>query len=171
MSKGCIYKRPGSSLYWCSDYLHGERHRESTETADEAKAQRFLENKLDEVGAAKIGARPFIGPKQRRIKINDLLDSLESDLKLRNKWNARAASNLKPLREYFGNWRAVEVTSDEVAEFIDGMREEEYADATINRHTQAAWPSFQASPQNQQALGRAVHSAALGSGQRTHGLF
>ena len=113
-----------------------ETYRESTKEADESKARKFLRNKLKEVHADQIGAKTFITPKQQRASVDDLLDSLETDYKLRGKWNAKVNSNVKPLRDYFGNWRAVDVTSDAVSTYIEDLREQEYSAATCNRRTQ-----------------------------------
>ena len=61
---------------------------------------------------------------------------LESDYKLRGKWNKKTNSNVKPVREYFGNWRAVDVTSDAVSKYIEDLLEQKYSAATCNRRTQ-----------------------------------
>ncbi|MBV9180839.1 MAG: hypothetical protein JO356_05965 [Acidobacteria bacterium] len=45
-------------------------------------------------------------------------------------------SNAKPLRQHFGSWRTVDVTSDAVSEYIENLRDEGYTAATCNRHTQ-----------------------------------
>jgi len=131
--EGSIYPR-GSAL-WCAYYLRGKLYRESTGTADPEKAKKFLKARLKEIHADEIGARPFIGPQQQRILVADLLDSLEADFKLRNKWNIKVASNMKPIRECFGHRRAVDVTTDTVTEAIEHMREDGYTNATINRRT------------------------------------
>lgn len=39
---GRIFKRSGSSFYWCAYYLRGKQYRESTGETDEVKAQKFL---------------------------------------------------------------------------------------------------------------------------------
>lgn len=134
---GRIYKRPGSSLWWCQYSLRGKVYRQSTEETDEGKALKFLRHKLKEVHADQIGAKTFIGPQQQRIKVDELLDGLECDYKLREKWNTKVNSNVKPLREYFGSWRAVDVTSDAISKYIERLRDEEgYSAATCNRRTQ-----------------------------------
>ena len=86
-TQGRIFRRKGSSLWWCAYYLHGKEYRQSTEETDEGQAQKLLNHKLDEVGAARSGKAAFIGPEQERIKVSDLLDALESDFKLRGKRN------------------------------------------------------------------------------------
>ena len=63
-------------------------------------------------------------------------------MQARNKWNPKVASNVKPLREYFGSCRAVTVTSDDIGEYIEQLRAEGYSDGTINRRTQLLAQSF-----------------------------
>lgn len=133
---GRIYQRTGSPFYWCEYWLRGKQHRESTGQADEEKARKFLRNKLKEVFADQIGARTFISPKQQRVSVGELLDNLECDYKLRGKWNVKVNSNLKPLREFFGDRRAVDLTSDAIGAYIEDLRDQEYSAATCNRRTQ-----------------------------------
>ena len=49
---------------------------------------------------------------------------------------------MKPLREYFGNWRAVDVTSDALSSYIEEMLENGYTAATVNRRTQLLGQAF-----------------------------
>jgi len=119
--QGRIFQRKGSTLWWCAYYLRGKEYRESTEQRDEKKAQKFLDRKLKEVHADQIGAKPFVGPQQERLKISELLDALEADYKLRGKESPQFKAHLKPVRDYFGEWRAVEVTAEAVDKFISEL--------------------------------------------------
>jgi hypothetical protein len=40
---------------------------------------------------------------------------------------------LKRIRGYFGTWKAIEVSADSVADYIEELREDDYTNATINR--------------------------------------
>jgi integrase len=138
---GGIYQRTGSAVYWCSYYLRGKQYRQSTGQTDEKKAQKFLKAKLKEVHADEIGARSFVAPKQQRLTVGELLDALEGDYKLRGKDSAQFKSHLKAVRNYFGDWRAVDVTAEAVDKFIAGLLEgtteqSGKAPATVNRSTQ-----------------------------------
>jgi integrase len=139
---GRIYRRPGSSVLWCAYYLRGKEYRESTGETDEATALKFLKRKLKEVHADEVGARPFVGPQQQRITISELLDALEADYKLRGKDTPQFKAHLKPVRGYFGDWRAVEVTAESVDTFISGLLESGKAPATVNRSTQLLAQAF-----------------------------
>lgn len=138
---GRLYQRQNSPFWWAAYYLRGKQYRESTGEVDQDKARKFLRNKLKEVHADEIGAKTFVGPQQRRTTVGDLLDSLETDYKLRGKWNTKVNSNLKPLREHFGDWRALDVSADAVASYIEDQREK-YSAATCNRRTQLLGQAF-----------------------------
>jgi integrase len=118
-AKRHLYLQPGSQNWFCRFYLHGKQIRETTGTPDEIEASRFVLSRLDEVGADRSGAKKFIGPEQKRIRVSELLEALQVDYKLRGKWGARLLSNLKPLQEWFGSSRAMELTSALVDKFIE----------------------------------------------------
>jgi integrase len=117
--EGRIFRRKGSQNFWIAYYLRGVEHRESAETNDEKTALKNLKHRLMEVGADKIGAKKFVGPAQQRITVNKLLDALKVDYQLRGKSGARFLSNLKPLQEHFGTFRAIELNSADVDRFIE----------------------------------------------------
>ena len=108
---GRIFTRKGSSLMWCAYYLRGKEYRESTGETDRQRAEKFLKRRLKEVARDEIGAKSFVGPQQERIKVAELLDALEADYKLRGKASPQFKAQLKSVRDYFGDWRAVEVTA------------------------------------------------------------
>jgi len=139
---GRIYRREGSAFWWCAYYLRGKQYRQSTEETDEKKAQKFLDRKLKEVHADQIGARPFVGHQQERITVAELLNALEADYKLRKKDSPQFKAHLKPIRERFGSWRAMELTAEAVDAFISELLETK-APATINRSTQLLAQAYQ----------------------------
>ncbi len=152
---GRIFTRKASSYLWIAYYHRGKEHREVARylrtgekieaTADKAQrhAEKFLNHRLGEMAAEKHGGRSFVGPQQERITVAELLDALKADYKLRGKWSNRIASSMKPVREHFGSWRAVQVTGEAVDKFIselltgDPVQEiPPKAPATVNRSTQ-----------------------------------
>jgi hypothetical protein len=54
-----------------------------------------------------------------------MLEALEADFKLRGKDNPQFRSHLKTIRNYFGDWRALEVTPEKVDKFIAEMQDDE----------------------------------------------
>src|SRR5215469_4562184 len=103
---GRVYEQKGSP-YWCvAYYVHGKEVREAAKHVrtgekieatekNRHEAERFLKRRLGELAAEQHGGRAFVGPQQERVTINDLLDGLERDYRLRDKWNTKAASHVK----------------------------------------------------------------------------
>src|SRR6266581_2764535 len=110
---GGIYKR--GNVLWIHYNLAGKTFRESAQTDDDQKARRFLRHRLDQTGAARQGAKAFIPPKAQKATVNELLDSLERDLRLRGKLSRQLQTNIKHLREHFGFVLALNVTADQVS--------------------------------------------------------
>ena len=131
---GRIFQR--GKILWIAYYLRGREFRESTHTADEKQAQRFLKHRLKQIGADQVGIQSFVGPQQQRIIINELLDSLEADYKLRGVASPQFHSHVAHIRNYFGLVRAVEVTAEMVDKYISEKLEAGYKPATVNRGTQ-----------------------------------
>lgn len=115
---------------------------QSTGETDQKKAEKFLRQKIKEVHASQIGARPFIGPAQERVTINELLDSLQTGFRIEGKDSAQFKSHLKKISSYFGTWKALRVSADEVDKFIQAQLDEGYAKATVNRSTQILGQAF-----------------------------
>lgn len=147
-----IFQR--GNYLWIAYYHHGKEQREvarhrktdeklTTSDKDRKEAELFLKQRLGELTAEKHGGPAFIGTQEKRLTVNDLLDSLESDYKTRNKDNAQFQSHLKRIRSYFGAWKAIEVSADSIAAYIAEMREDEYTDSTINRGTQLLGQAYE----------------------------
>lgn len=139
---GRVYARKGSANLWCAYFLRSKEYRESTGTSDPQSAVKFLKRRLKEVGADQIGKATFLGPQQDRIKVSKLLDALEADYKLRDKDSPQFRSHLKHIRDYFGAWRAIEVSPEAVDKYIVWRQASGSAAATINRSTQLLAQAF-----------------------------
>jgi integrase len=157
--QGRVFQR--GSFFWVAYYSHGKEQREVARHVrtgdklgltekDRHEAERFLKRRLGEIAAEQHGGRAFVGPQQERVTVNELLDGLERDYKLRDKWNVKTASVLKPLRNRFGTWRAVDLTSEVVGKYIEELREEQYSNASVNRRTQLLGQAFKTAIRNKQ---------------------
>jgi integrase len=133
---GRIFSRDNSANLWCAYYLRAKEYRESTGTTDRKKAERFLKRRLKEVGADQIGAKPFGGPEQDRLAINQLLNALKADYELRGKLTPQFGSHLARIRDYFGAVRATALSSETVDKYISEQLEAGFKPATVNRGTQ-----------------------------------
>jgi len=94
------------------------------------------------VGADQIGKAVFVGPQQERIKVSKLLEALEDDYTLRGKASPQFRAHLKRIREYFGSWRAVDLSAEAVDRYISLWQQAGSAPATINRSTQLLAQAF-----------------------------
>src|SRR3974390_509022 len=181
--QGRVFQQKGSPYWYVAYYAHGQEKREPAchvrtgkklEAATERnrhEAERFLKHRLGEIAAEQHGGRAFIGPEQARVKVDTLLDGVERDLKRRDKWDAKIESVVKIVRERFGTWRAVDITSEIVGKYIDALREEGYSNATINRRTQILAQAFKLSIRNKQ-LSEAPYIAKLSEvGNARQGFF
>lgn len=147
---GRIYKRSGSPFWWIAYYRYGKQKREpalyrtgkknrqkieATEENREA-AEKFLKHRINEITTERYGGPSFVGPEQRRLTISQLIDALEADCKLRGVQSPQWASHIKQVRAQFGHWRAVDLTTEQVDNYIQERLEADIRPATINRNTQ-----------------------------------
>jgi integrase len=114
--------------------FNGKMIRQSTGTENREEAVKIRKQKLDEIGADRIGLKKFVAPK--RVTVNELLDALEADLKLRE---IRSLKNLMshavPVRSYFGTARANSITAEAVDKYMLMRRAAGRSPATCNRET------------------------------------
>jgi integrase len=140
---GRIFQR-GSS--WWIAYCHrGKEIRESVdryfrEHGDKSKkitdnhAKLLLKLRRGQVGADSLGAKVFIGPQQERVLVCELLDTLETDLTLRQARSLPALkSHLKRIRSSFGDCRAMNLSAEYIDRYVGNRLSDGAANATINR--------------------------------------
>lgn len=75
-------------------------------------------------------------------KIGDLLDALAADYRLRGKDTPQFRSHLTSIKNYFGSWRAVDMTAEAIDSYILQRQQTGAAAATINRSTQLLAQAF-----------------------------
>lgn len=133
---GSIYLQNGSSIWWVKYYRNGKAYRESTNTADESKAKDFLKQRLGEIVTGN-----FQGPKSERVRIDELADDLLRDYRINGNGKkslddlqARWELHLKP---YFRDLKAIGVSSDLIARYVDKRQQQAARNATINRELAA----------------------------------
>jgi integrase len=177
--QGRIYRRNGSAFWWCAYYLRGKQYRQSTGETDVKKALKFLNRKIMEVGADKIGAKVFVAPKQERVTINEILADLVEHYKRGGKKgiprevSPQMKSHLQRLRDFFGTSRAMFVGSKDVEAFRAQLKTEKKANATINRSLQLLSQAYKyAVNSDPPKLNRALKIERLDeSGNRRKGKF
>jgi hypothetical protein len=101
---GRVFRR--GDIYWIAYSHRGKEYRESSRSTRESDAKRFLQRRLGELGQG-----TFTAPKEERVYMSELLDALEADYELRGgKSLMKYRSHLRPIREAFGSYRALDVT-------------------------------------------------------------
>lgn len=131
---GCLYQRPGSEIWWIKYSRYGKPYRESAKTTNRRKAETFLKTRLGEITTG-----TFVGPKTERVKVEELADDFLRDYRINERKSlddvtARWNLHLKP---FFAPVRAVDVTSELIARYVDTRQRQEAKNATINRELAA----------------------------------
>ena len=129
---GRVFKRKGSSRWWIQFNVHGRQIRESGGRTPE-EARKKLKRRLREAARD-----DFAGPSAERVLIGSLLDELLLDLQHRGRrsW-PKVESHLKTIRAFFGDRRAVTLTSTDIERYKKARRAEGKQNATINRELEA----------------------------------
>jgi hypothetical protein len=113
---GSLFRQKTSRVWWVKYYRSGRYFRESTGTTDRAKAKKFLSKRL-----AEIATGTFNGLDVERVTIAELADGFLRDYKVNgrrslNDVEARWRLHIQP---FFGGLKAVNVTSDLLARYVD----------------------------------------------------
>lgn len=131
---GSILRMKGSTALWIKYHRNGKPIRESAHTTKVKEAEKLLRARL-----ATISTGTYVGPKLEKVRVSELADDLIREYRINGRKSigdleARWALHLSP---FFGVLRAVEVTSDLVARYIDFRQQERAENATINRELAA----------------------------------
>src|ERR1035437_9229507 len=140
---GSIFKQRTSRVCWIKYYRHGVPYRESAHTTDRAKAKKFLSKRL-----AEIATGTFNGLEVERITIAELADGFLRDYKVNERRSlddveARWRLHIQP---FFGGLKAVNVTSDLLARYVDERQGAGAANSTINRERAALKRMYRLGP-------------------------
>jgi integrase len=164
--QGRIFLR--GAAHWIAYSVRGKERRESATQAvraaeakarrkfsDEerrAEAQKLLDKRLREAANDAEGIKAFVGPHQYRITVGQLLDDLETDVKLRQVGGLDGIlSHLKRIRQAFGDRRATDIGTATVDKYIKARLSEPDppAKATVNRETQLLAQAFRLGVEHQ----------------------
>jgi integrase len=117
---GSIYLQKGSVVWWVKYYRNGQPYRESSRTTKRGKAVTFLKKRLAEVATG-----DFCGPQAERIRVAELAEEMLREYRV----NARKSLRLTEQRwnnhllPFFGQLRAVDVTTDQINRYIEKRME------------------------------------------------
>ncbi len=131
---GSILRMNGSNVLWIKYHRNGKPIRESAHTTKVKEAEKLLRSRL-----AAISTGTYVGPKLEKVPVSELADDLVREYRINGRKSiddleARWELHLKP---FFGALRAVEITSQLVAHYIDDRQHEGAENATINRELAA----------------------------------
>jgi integrase len=125
--EGRLFHR--GSIWYVAYCRNGHEIRESADTTDETKARKFLRQRIEEA------KRPeFVGPKEKRLELNDLQRKIEADYIRHGRRSWETVKHcLKPVKKYFAYARLLEITPLKVEAYQDHRLKQGMARATVNR--------------------------------------
>jgi len=139
---GMLYKR--GNVFWVKFYVDGQPVRESTGTAKESEAKRFLKDREGRVATG----QPII-PKADRVRVDELLDDLRAHYATTGQRQLREAdTRLVPLKSFFTGIRAVAVKGAMLTEYIHRRQAATVANGTINRELSMLGTAFRLGVEN-----------------------
>ena len=131
---GGVFKRKNSNFWWIRYSHRGKEFRESSGSPDRRQAEKFLKQRLKEIGSDQLGHKRFIGPQEERVTVEELLQDLVADHRLRGRKSLPITlEHLKAIRSVFGMDRAIDVTPSQIRQVATMWQSEGIANATINR--------------------------------------
>jgi integrase len=131
-------ERKVSAVFWIRYYHHGRKYRESSGSTVHADAVRLLKDRIARAGLGKP-----VTANIERTDFEALAEMLLNEYKANGRRSLKRVSQaLAHLRGYFGNSRAIEMTSDRMTAYVAQRQEEGAAAATINRELAALKRSF-----------------------------
>ena len=90
-----------------------------------------------------MGVRPFQGPRQERITVEELLQALEREYAIQGRKSLpQLHSHLKHIRRFFGMDRALAVTSARLRDYIASRQQQGALPASINRGLEGLQRAF-----------------------------
>jgi integrase len=132
--------------WWISYYVQGQEQRESAAKVlgrpdagmNEKDAEKALKIRLQEIHGGR-----WVGPKQERVTMAELLDGLVQDYKNNGRRSlSTLEAHLKPLRAVFPLDAALNVTEQRIERYKAERLEAKKAPATINRELAALRRAF-----------------------------
>jgi len=126
---GCLYRQPGSKIWWVQFHQNGQRFRESTGTDNKREAVSYLRDKLAEVSLG------TYSPKASQVTVAELVEAkLVSDKnnggKSLDTTNGRWKLHLQP---FLGHIKARNLSTALLGKYVEQRQADGVASATINR--------------------------------------
>lgn len=122
-----------SPTWWIAYSVRGKLVRQSTHSIKESEAKKLLKKRLGEAALGKP-----VGPDIERTGFENMAAMIVNDYKANGRRSlARLEDALTHLREFFGDYRAVEITGDKVTAYVTFRQDQKAAASTINNELAA----------------------------------
>jgi integrase len=169
---GRIFHRAGTAHWWISYYHHGKEVRESSGSPDPKRAERLLKHRLAELGADRLGQKPFLGPAQRRVTFEDLAHAYLQDYAVRGLRSAdTAVGRVMHLRAAFADSRAIDITPTRLRAYQAERLAAQANPATVNRELSALRRMFALAVSSEVLASVPRFPARLGEAPPRQGFF
>ena len=128
---GMIYKR--GETYWIKYYRNGKPFYESSKSHKESEAKQLLKRREGQITEGR-----FFGLKVEKTLFDELCRDLVTDYKVNgNKSLDRAERSIRNLTKFFDGYRANDITTAKIKEYISQRKEYGAQNSTINRELAA----------------------------------
>lgn len=122
-----------AAVRWIRYHWRGELYRESSDSTSRTVAKQLLNKRLGEIGRGQL-----VGPTVEKTTFEDLAAMLTADYAANQRRSTRRlTTSLKHLQEYFGHYRAIDITVDRVTAYVAHRQGQDGAAASINRELAA----------------------------------
>jgi integrase len=109
------------AVWWVAFYHHGREERESCGSKKKSDARRLLRDKL-----AAVTAGTLITGEAQRLRFNDLVEKLYTDYRRNGRRSLdRVKRAVSHLDQYFGDFRARDITDEIIERYIDKRLEQD----------------------------------------------
>lgn len=122
-------------IWWIQYHVHGRKVRESSHSPTRAVAERKLKKRLGEAAAGLVSS-----PNMQRLRYEEMRDALFADYRNNKRKSLFTAADgteqvcgIKHVSVFFKNYRALDITTDHIRDFITKRQAEGTPNGTINR--------------------------------------
>lgn len=134
---GRVFRRARSPFWWIAYFHRNKEIRESTRLAatveNRPKAEKMLRERTRHAGTPQ-----FTPPSEYRVTFDDLAAAYLRDYRTSGRRSIKDAERIvKQLRETFGHYMALDITTTRIEAYTDARRAAGKASATINRELSA----------------------------------